>query len=329
MFQVNGNPLLADEMAILLELRTQLQLNGIQRFAVFKRSSSNIQFNCPIHANGQERKPSCGVTTQDHKGVPAGTVHCFTCGYKASLEEMISHCFDKNDYGAFGREWLIKNFLSISVFERPSIHLDIGRDQKNSAPVYISEEELEGYRFYHDYMYKRKLTNEVIEQFDVGYDSNFVMDPSKNKRGMECITFPVKDIQGRTLFIARRSISSKFFHYPPEAQKPVYGLYELPSKAEEVIICESMINALTCYVYEKPAVALLGLGTDYQIQQLIKINCRKFIIALDGDQAGRAATLKIKKALSRYKLVTVYQIPEGKDINDLSQEEFENLQEIF
>lgn len=332
MFYVSGNPILAEDLEVLQELKRQLEYNGILRFADFKVGPRNIQFNCPIHNDGQERKPSCGISTTNQEGTPAGTVHCFACGYTATLEEMISHCFGKDDGGSFGKEWLIKNFLTVSVDSRKPIELNLNRD-KNSGLVehFISEEELDSYRYYHDYMYTRKLTDEVIEQFDVGYDKHFELKDKdgKVKGVMRCVTFPVRDISGNTLFIARRSVDTKFFHYPEDVQKPVYGLYELPKDAKEVIICESMFNALTCYVYGKPAVALLGLGTPYQFEQLRKLPCRKFITALDGDDAGRRATVRLKKALGRNKLVTSYVIPQGKDVNDLTFEEFKNLEEIF
>lgn len=331
MFYVNKNPILASELEVLNELKTQLALNGIQRFAEFKPGPRNIQFNCPIHAGGQERKPSCGISTVNKEAVPAGTVHCFTCGYTATLEQMISHCFGKDDDGAFGREWLIKNFLTISIENRKDIMLDLQRGNNKITNNYITEEELDSYRYYHPYMYKRRLTDEVIEQFDVGYDNHFELKDKfgKVKSVLRCLTFPVRDINGNTLFIARRSVDIKFFHYPEGINKPVYGLYELPKDAKEVIVCESILNALTCYVYGKPAVALLGLGTEYQYEQLRKLGCRKIITALDPDAAGQQATARLKKALNGSKLVTSYIIPEGKDINDLEKEEFENLQELF
>ena len=328
MFYVSGNPILADDLEVLQELKRQLAFNGILRFAEFKVGQRNIQFNCPIHNDGQERKPSCGISTVNQDGTPAGTVHCFACGYTATLEEMVSHCFGKEDGGAFGKEWLIKNFLTISIDSRKPIELNVTRD-KNIGTVehFITEEELDSYRYYHDYMYKRKLTDEVIERFDVGYDKHFELKDKegKVKSVLRCVTFPVRDTNGNTLFIARRSVDTKFFHYPEDAQKPVYGLFELPKDAKEVIICESIFNALTCYVYGKPAVALLGLGTPYQFEQLKKLSCRKFITALDGDNAGRRATERLKKALGSNKLVTTYIIPDGKDVNDLTFEEFKNL----
>lgn len=347
MFTVSGNPILVPEIEVLQELKTQLAQNGILLFNEFKVGQNNIQFNCPAHGGGQERRPSCGITTNDTTGVPAGTVHCFTCGYTASLEEMISDAFGRKDFGAYGLQWLVKNFLTVAVEDRPTLSLDLNRsgrlspvlskgtgehrrnsDENVAEPM---ETTLERFRYTHPYAYKRKLTDDVIEKFDVGYDNHFVLrDPSKNsKQVLRCLTFPVRNEFGEVLFIARRSVDIKLFHYPVGVNKPVYGLYELPKDADEIIICESIINALTCYVYGKPAVALLGLGTPYQFEQLKRLPCRKFIIALDGDEAGDRATLRIRKALSGVKLLTRYIVPRGKDINDLSEEEFHNLQEIF
>jgi DNA primase len=331
MFYINRNPILADDLEVLNELKHQLARHGILRFNEFKVGPRNIQFNCPIHSNGQEKKPSCGISTVQIKDIPPGTVHCFACGYTASLEEMISHCFGRDDMGAYGREWLVKNFLTVSIENRKDISLDVSRGSKVEEMSYISEEELDSYRYYHPYMYKRKLTDEVIEKFDIGYDEHFELKDKdgKVKQVLRCLTFPVRDKKGNTLFIARRSVDIKFFHYPEGVIKPVYGLYELPDDAKEIIICESILNALTCYVYGKPAVALNGLGTEYQYEQLKRLPARKFIIALDPDEAGQRATRKLRKALRGSKLVTQYEIPKGKDLNDLDEKEFENLAEIF
>ena len=48
----------------------------------------------------------------------------------------------------------------------------------------------------------------------------------------------------------------------------------------------------------------------------------------DGDDAGRAATIRFKKNVEN-KLIKTLVIPEGKDVNDLSEEEFKKLREIF
>lgn len=330
-------------MDILLELKNQLALNGIYRFKQFRQITNHIQFNCPIHKGGQERKPSCGITTAtikygDGRIVKPGTVHCLACGYTNSLEGMISDLFGKNDEGRFGKEWLAKNFVTLQSENRQPILLNLDRhseSNKSLTNTYISEEELDSYRYTHPYMYKRKLTDDVIELFDIGYDPNFKLENSGGGTiTYRCITFPIRDETGNTLFIARRSVDTKFFHYPKEVVKPVYGIYELKqfygdNIPNTVIICESMINALTCWSYGKPAVALNGTGTPYQYNQLRKLPVRKFILGLDPDDAGNRGRSKIHKYFENSRLITDFIIPSGKDINDLTKEEFDSLEETF
>jgi hypothetical protein len=236
---------------------------------------------------------------------------------------MISHCFGRYDdmIGAFGWEWLLKNFLTVSVEERKDIELNLSRNTAEKVSSYISEDELDEYREYHPYMWKRKMTPEVVDIFDVGYDKT-----------TQCITFPVRDMQGRCLFVARRSVNTKFFNYPSGAEKPVYGLYELsqlPEYPKEVIICESIIDAIYFWTVGKYAVALNGLGNELQFRQLKEMPCRKFILCTDSDEAGMQARRRIRKNI-RNKLITEYVLPAGrKDANDCTQEELLNLQELF
>lgn len=321
--EVNNHVILDDTQDILIELRKQLELNGVKRFAKFIDSGNNIQTNCPFHKEGQERKPSFGINKN------TGECHCFGCGWSGTLSEMISNCFGKDDFGAYGNKWLIRNFLSVAVESRPDIDVDFYRRKKITSETkkYISEQELDSYRYTHPYMYKRKLTDEIIDLFDIGYDKN-----------TECITFPNRDINGNCLFVARRSVKTKFFNYPQDVEKPVYGLYECNICAktiknwfpDEIIICESMIDALTCWVYGKYAVALNGTGNENQFKTLRNMPNRKFILATDMDEAGLKARERIRQSLGN-KIVTeyVWDINVAKDINDMNKEYFDSLKEVF
>lgn len=149
----------------------------------------------------------------------------------------------------------------------------------------------------------------------------------------EAITFPVRDKEGNCLFIARRSVNIKWFNYPQNIEKPIYGIYELgkyaPKDLDEIVVCESMINCITVWVYGKFAVALNGTGSINQLEELLKLPYRKIVLALDPDNAGEKGVKRIFNKLKNYKIVTKLIIPKGKDINDLSKEEFYNLKEIF
>lgn len=323
---LNDIPFNCELLDIINELQSQLHLNGIELLQKTIDTPDNIMVSCPYHKDGQERKPSAGVRKSD------GTFHCFTCGEVHTLQEVISHCFGHYDdlVGSFGWKWLTKNFLMLEVENRTVIPLNLSHNKRNTKSNKITlpneknvtQGELERFRYIHPYMYKRKLTDDIIEKFDVGYD-----------RETNSLTFPVRDIKGNCLFIVRRSVIGKHFNIPKGVEKPLYGIYELYQSTEiekqDVIVCESIIDALTCWVYGRYALALNGLGTELQFEQLRKLPCRKLIIATDNDTAGFRAKERIKRNVKN-KLLKQYIFPENKkDINELTKEEFENLQEIF
>ena len=308
MFNVEGIPILADEIDILQTLKDQVyEQQGREIFRKIKRTGDNIMICCPIHNDGQERRPSCGIKTVDSKYSKAGSVHCFACGYIDSLEGMISKIFGYEGTD-FGKRWLLQNFVTGEIDNRPEIPIDMSRgvSTKKSNLKYVTEEELATYRYTHPYMYQRKLTDAIIEKYDVGYQQNFTL-VTKNDDGtetiwppVECLTFPVRDKDGNCLFVSRRAIHNKNFFLPPDMEKPVYGIYELPKSCNTVVICESVFNALTCVAYGVPAVALFGTGDAAQAEQLNRLDVRKFVLGLDPDKAGNKGCWKLKKALSKY-----------------------------
>lgn len=325
----------AELMDILIELKNELNSNGIELLAKMKEGPDYIQICCPYHNNGQERRPSAGIRKSD------GLFHCFACKKIHFLPEVISYCFGyTNDIvGKFGLQWLLKNFATVEHEERKEIELDFSRNTNSSNnncidnmahDGYVTEDELEKYRYTHPYMYKRGLTDDIIELFDVGYDKE-----------TDCITFPIRDTKGNCLFVARRSVRTKWFNYPAGAEKPLYGLYELYSvgligkynhgydTVKEIIVCESMLDALSFWTVNKYAVALNGLGNELQFKQLRELPCRKLILATDNDEAGKQARTRIRQNIKN-KIITEYVFPEGrKDANECSKEELAKLEEVF
>ncbi len=338
MIKLQDTIIQSDTQSILDMLKFDLAQHGVDRFHIFRNNGENIQTNCPFHKGGQERKPSFGVNGDIDK------CHCFSCGWAGTIEEMISELYGYQDEGKFGKRWLIKRFNTVEIETRPNImegfngrnnitirnNNDIHRFKQHiqgnkSTEQYsgeITEEELDKYRYIHPYMYERKMDDRVIEIFDVGYDKE-----------TECITFPIRDKNGNCLFIARRSVNTKFFSYPQGVEKPLYGLYELYQLDEfpkEIYICESMIDAITIWTHcDKYAVALNGLGNDLQFSQLNNMPNRTFILATDNDSAGIKARIRLKKYITN-KIIKEIILPSNrKDINECTYNEFENIKITF
>ena len=312
---------------VLTELVSQLRANNISLISKQRDSGDHIQITCPYHSNGMERKPSAGIRKSD------GVFHCFACGEVHTLPEVISHCFghDEDLIGTWGWQWLLKNFATVQVEERKDVEIDFRRSSvadKNSIKAdkinnnWVTEEELDKYRYTHPYMKKRGLTDEIIELFDIGVDLQ-----------SNCITFPNLDKNGNCLFVARRGINSKWFNYPAHVQKPLYGLYQLYQLhpfPNEVIVCESMFDALSFWTVGKYACALNGLGNELQFKQLRNLPCREIILATDMDERGLAARERIRKNMKNTKIIAEYFFPEGrKDANDCTKEELLNLKKYY
>ena len=327
---LDGVQLNVDLNQILSDLAISIKsVNGELFNKGFKDSGNNIMVQCPYHSGGKEKRPSAGI----HK--ETGVFHCFACGETHSLQEFISHCFGYNDGGLFGWKWLLKNYVSVRVEDRKDVELNFERNGLSNPSTlgnrnvnrdnhnFITEKELDSYRYIHPYMYKRGLTDDVIELFDIGYD--------KSRR---CITFPVRDIKGHCLFVARRSVDYKYFNYPSGVEKPLYGLYELSkvntvNRIDEIIVCESMLDALSFWTVNKYAVALNGTGSSLQFKQLRELPCRKLILCTDMDNAGMKARTNIRKNVTN-KIITEYILPNGrKDANECTKEELMNLEEVF
>lgn len=354
MIKLQGTIIQSDTQSILDMLKFDLAQNGVNRFHIFRNNGDNVQTNCPFHKNGQERKPSFGINGEIDK------CHCFACGWAGTIEEMISELYGYQDEGKFGKRWLIKRFNAVEIETRPNImegfngreinkkiytrepgkmetvfvkdgktqrtrskskskEIKEGTETVGTAAVEngITEEELDKYRYIHPYMYERGLTDEIIERFDIGYD-----------RERKEITFPVKDIEGKCVFIARRSVERKFFRLPQGLNKPLYQGYRFCSGTyRTAYITESFLNCLTCWKYDKPSIAMIGTGNKKQYEILNKLPVREYILAFDPDEAGRKATERFRKNVHG-KIIKELVYPDNRDINDL-QEEFLNCKIIF
>ena len=273
------------------------------------------------------------------------TGNCFSCGWAGTIEEMISELYGYQDEGKFGKRWLIKRFNTVEIETRPNImegfngrnnlnhrNSNIIRNTCDNISVWkyykgvgnteryfveVSEEELDKYRYIHPYMYSRGLTDEIIERFDIGYD-----------RERKEITFPVRDIEGRCVFVAGRSTERKFFRLPQGLNKPLYQGYRFVDGSYKICyVTESFLNCLTCWKYDKPAIAMLGTGNKKQYEILNKLPVREYILAFDPDEAGRKATERFRKNVHG-KIIKELVYTDNRDINDL-QEEFLNCKIVF
>ena len=273
----------------------------------------NLMISCPRHKNGLESHPSCNVlNVTDDPELEAGTAYCFACGYKSNMVGLISELFERTEEWA--EEWLCDRFFDTYIIEEeylPPIELNPTPPQKKC----VDTATLSDYEYYHPYMWHRKLSKEVVDQFQVGYDKT---------RG--AITFPVYDEKHNLVMVTSRSVTTKHFHIPADVDKPVYLLYDILERGvTKVYVCESQINTLYLRSLGYDAIGLFGTGSYKQLDTLKSSGIRNYILCFDGDEAGRKGAMRFKKHLGKDVFITDVLLPKGKDVNDLSKTEIEQL----
>ena len=295
-------------------LETLRKETGYRYFREIKLKGNNYTVTCPFHKMGQESHASCQVFCDEaDPKVEYGYFHCFTCGENAHLYDVVAHCFSQN--ADFGKEWLLERFGNTFIqYEETLTDIILDKPKK----TFLNPNILEEYNYYHPYMWKRNLTKEVVDKFQVGFDPK-----------TQSITFPVWDQFNNLVMVTKRSVNTKNFFIPEDVEKPVYLLnFLLQEKQTTAYICESQINALTLQGWGYPAVALFGTGSEQQMKILNKSGIRHYYLCFDGDTPGNKAINRFKKNIRKDVLVDVVRIPFGKDVNDLTEKEFKNLEII-
>ncbi len=229
------------------------------------------------------------------------------------VQRLLGSYYNENEVEAlFG----LKTLLAKASFLKPA------KTNLFDMPKKLSRQEavLSKYRYYCTYLQQRGISERTADKYDIGFDET-------NQQ----ITFPLRDINGNTLGIGRRSVIHKRYEYPQGMVKPLYGIYELPQKIRSLFIVEGPFNLWSLSEWGKNGVALLGTGTNIQYTQLLKLYVDNYVLALDPDDAGRRGIKKLIKFLvSNHKFnIFVMLLSNGRDINDLTEDEFKNTEVIY
>lgn len=143
-----------------------------------------------------------------------------------------------------------------------------------------------------------------------------------------CLVVPVMDERGQVQEVYGRRISPKAEKnnrhlYLPGSHRGVFNLSAF-NASTEVIVCESLIDALTFWVHGfKNVTCSYGTNgfTDEHLKALADYSIEKVFIAYDNDEVGNTATThlveKLQAKLPHLQLYRV-QFPEGMDANEYS-----------
>lgn len=244
-----------------------------------------VRVRCPYHKGGQERKPSMSILTRAKNGLEAGFATCFTCGWKGTFGDIAE------DYGL---KYVEDNATEVASSPPPKVfQVNLQQSVSKKDTPYS----------YSPYLATRGITQQVQEQFRI-FER---LDEKK-------VYLPVFSKESIFLYANARSTDKKMFFIPYGIKKDLAYIEGIDMN-KPIAICESQIDALTFYSAQFcRAVATLG-ATSIDSLNSIKTAAGPFLLAFDGDTAGRKATTRALDLLGDYRCKVIRL--DDEDINNI------------
>lgn len=302
-----------------------------------KRSGSNYKARCPFH---DEKTPSFMVSQAKQ------IYKCFGCGASGDSIKFVMS-YDNLSYPDAIRNLAVRYGIEI-VEEYSDRVFDKSEDDKkelfrilNKYACDLFHENLikeinAGTSEVAQYLKKRKLSRDLVEEFKLGFapdqwnmlkeDKRFsgqseeilveaglrkksekgrIYDQFRNR-----LMFPIFDAMGNVAAFSGRSLNDevqpKYLNSPEtpvyKKNEVLYGLFQAMDtvrKTKEIILVEGNIDIITMHKFGfTNTVAICGTSFTENHARLIKRNADKITILLDGDEAGKKSALKTAEILA-------------------------------
>ncbi len=294
----------------------------ISQYVALKRSGRNYFGLCPFH---NEKSPSFSVSPDKQ------IFHCFGCGVGGNVFHFISKIENIN----------FKESIEL-LAERANIKLPVLDSSEDSQKLELKSKVYEinkiAAEFYHENLYKptskqaqeyikkRKLDNNTLKSFLIGYSGNFdelytllkskgfteeqilassLVNKSDNgkfiDRFRKRLMFPIQDVRGRIIAFGGRVLDDSKPKYINSPENIVYSkgrhLFGLniakKYDTKKIIIVEGYMDAISLHQRGiSNAVASLGTALTEAQGRLLRNTAEQVIIGYDADVAGQAATLR-------------------------------------
>jgi DNA primase len=193
----------------------------------------------------------------------------------------------------------------------------------HNGALYIDDAILKKLRPDLDYFIQRGFSEDVLKSYNVG------RAPENNTRFSGRMVIPIRHhdngkIIGFTGRTTKQNDCAKWIH-SPGFQKSHY-LFNLDKALPHIQATETVIlveGPLDVFKLEmsgyKNSVAILGSSiSDTQMNLLLTTGAYNAIIAMDGDDAGRNASVTMSNKLNDFLNIFVVRLPEGHDVGSLA-----------
>ena len=307
---------------------------------------------CPFH---HEKTPSFCVYAEDQ------SFHCYGCGVTGDIYTFLMK-IESLDFIEAVELLAKKNGIPLPEYKNDYDIVKTKRKKdrflsllKDANERYKSN--LKSSKIALDYLSKRELTENEINEFEIGYSNGHndivnylkgkgytfeemlevgiikkndygsyydffadrLMFPLFNKFG-DCVGFSGRDLQGNSPAKYKNSSQSLVF----DKSSTIFAFNKVKKlsqtqKIDYVILCEGQIDVISMHKAGfKTAMACLGTAlTEIHAREISRIT-ENVVLCLDGDSAGINATLKALPILRQHQLnVRVASIEGGKDPDEV------------
>ena len=299
----------------------------ISQYVHLKRSGRNYFGLCPFH---NEKSPSFSVSPDKQ------IFHCFGCGVGGNVISFISKI------EGIGFKEAIENLAERSNIKLPTIenNVDSKKEELKSKVYKVNSFAADYYhkRLYQkeakigqEYIKKRKLNNETLESYKIGFSGTFdelykalkkegfgeaeILESglvNKNEKGMYIdryrnrLIIPIFDERNRVIAFGGRVLDDSKPKYINTNENLVYSkgrhLFGLnvakKGNTKKILIVEGYMDVISLHQRGiTNVVASLGTALTQSQGWLLRKNCEQVILGFDADGAGQMAIIRAMEVM--------------------------------
>ena len=324
------------------------------------RSGDQIRMLCPFH---EDRKPSLSITLVKTEDAQPNTFHCFGCAASGSPIDFVKLMENHDDNRAAAE--LVAEISNCGLapakggkrgerqraVEGPKIagaartgskdssdRSDAEKGEKAASGGAEAMSEVNPPMKWklktvpdHPYLSER-LPADTAELFEVAYL------PADSRSAMaNHIVIPLHNLAGELIGYQAR--------YPADEVPGDIEKYRLPKgfdkqhmlfnahrvgETQDIVIVEAAFSAMRLHMLGAPVVATLGTAVSQaQVELLRSLGVRRVLLLFDGDVPGQKAIPAALDVLARAFFVTVGELPDGLDPDEVDEDELHEFAAIF
>jgi DNA primase len=228
----------------------------------------------------------------------AGNWKCFRCGAYGDLVGLVMKL---NNLSFKQASEMVGSgqgmFLSFADMEEMPDYKDWRKSKKAGYPLLREADIVLAKRFCPTYLLERGFSEEVLSDFEVGYD-----------QGKSRIVFPVRDVDHRLVGITlRRDFDGdgpKYWHDHFDKSLHLYGFHRFKNRpVDNLFLVEGQLDAIRLHQLGLAACAILGSSISAAQVDLLNryAKCEHVVLTFDNDEAGEMASMRSLQVLCRGK----------------------------